>query len=93
MVKPVRNMLLVSKSETEVKTLSGLYVPQTVDEKTSTGVVVAVGSGHLVSSGKVVPLEVEVDDKVVFNKNLAVEITVDGKKLFLLREDQVYCVL
>jgi chaperonin GroES len=93
MVKPIRNQILVSKKEAEEKTASGLFMPQIVDEKVSSGEVVAVGSGHLTSSGVVIPLEVQVGDKVVFNKNMAVEINVDGKKLLLLREDNLYCVL
>jgi len=92
MVKPVRNMILVSKKDAEEKLPSGLFVI-TAEEKVSTGSVVAVGSGHLTSGGVVVPLEIAVDDVVAFNKNMAVEITVDGQKLFLMREDQVYCIL
>lgn len=93
MVKPVRNMVLVSKKEAEEKTPSGLYMPQNVDEKVSTGEVVAVGSGHLTSGGMVVPLEVKVGDTVAFNKNMAVDLVVDGKKYLLLREDQLYCIV
>ena len=93
MIKPVRNMILVSKKEVAEKLQSGLYMPGNVDEKISTGEVVGVGSGHLTSGGVVVPLEVNVGDNVVFNKHLAVEITIDGKKLFALREDQIFCIL
>jgi len=93
MVKPVRSMILVSKKEAEEKTASGLFMPGNVDEKMSTGEVVAVGSGHLTSGGAVVPLEVNVGDNVMFDNSTALQITVDGKKLFALREDQIYCIL
>jgi len=92
MAKPVRNMILVSKKDAEEKTPSGLFIVE-AEEKISTGTVVAVGSGHLTSGGVTVPLEVKEGDVVAFNKNMAVEITVEGQKLLLLREDQVYCVL
>jgi len=93
MAKPIRNMILVRKNNQEQKTSSGLFVPQNVDEKVSTGTVVAVGSGNLTYSGKIVKLEVSVGDTVAFNKNASVEITIDNEKLILLREDQIYCVL
>lgn len=92
MVKPVRNMILVSKRDSEEKTASGLYMV-VAEEKVSTGTVIAVGSGHLTSGGVTVPLEIKTGDVVAFNKNMATEITVEGQKLLLMREDQVYCVL
>lgn len=92
MVKPVRNLILVSKKESEQQTPSGLFMP-TLNESVSTGEVIAVGSGHLTSGGAVVPLEVNVGDNVMFDNSTALQITVDGKKLFALREDQIYCIL
>jgi chaperonin GroES len=93
MVKPVRNMILVKKNEVAEKLSSGLYIPQTLDERMSTGKVVAVGSGHLTSNGATVPLEVKVDDVVAFDKSMTVEITIEGQKLLLMREDQLFCIL
>lgn len=92
-MKPLRDCVIVSRDEAAKQTTSGLFIPANVDEKVVTGVVLAVGTGRLTSDGKSVPLEVSVGDKVVFNKNLAIEIKVDGETVSLLREDQIYCVL
>lgn len=93
MAKPIRGMILVKKIEEDEKLSSGLYKPQTMDEKVSTGTVVATGSGHLTSSGIIIPLEIKEGNKILFNKNMAVEVTVNDEKLFLMKEEQVYCVL
>lgn len=91
-VHPIRDYVVVSKEEGPKTTASGLYIAHT-EEKNVTGSVVAVGSGRISMNGTVIPLEVVVGDKVVFNRNLATEVK-DGETSFLvLREDQVVCVL
>lgn len=90
--KPLRDFLLVEKAESPKQTAGGLFMPDTVEDKVVTGTVVAVGSGRVTSDGKVVPLEVSMGDKVVFNKNYAVELKDGDKTLLLLKEEQVFCV-
>ena len=91
--KVLRNRIVVSKDEAVEKLASGLYVPGNTDEKIVTGTVLAVGSGHLSSTGLLAPLEVKPSDKVVFNKNMAVDIKVDSQTYWILTEDQVLCIL
>lgn len=92
-VQPLRDFVAVVKDEGPKQTPGGLYVPTTVEDKIVTGTVVAVGSGHFTPKGMSVPLEVTVGDKVVFNKNLAVEVKQDGESVSILREDQILCIL
>ena len=90
---PLHDWVVVLKDEAVTKTVSGLYVPQTVEDKISTGTVVAVGSGRVCSNGTVLPLEVKVGDKVAFSKSFATELKIDGETSHLLKEEQVLCVL
>ena len=90
MLRPIRDCLLLTVPKTDEKTSSGLlYKPATVDEKLVVGTVVAVGSGHLLENGTVIPLEVVVGDKVVFNKQMALEIKENGESFFRIKEEQV----
>lgn len=91
-MKPLRDFLLVTKNESPKKTVGGLFMPDTVEEKVVTGTVVAVGSGRLSLDGSVVPLEISVGDQVVFNKNYAIELKQDETTYLLLKEEQVFCV-
>ena len=93
MIVPLRDYVVVTKEEAVTQTPGGLFVPQTVEEKVVTGKVTAVGSGKLDVNGHSVPLEVHVNDKVVFNRNFATELKVDGATYLLLREDQIFCVV
>jgi chaperonin GroES len=92
MLVPLRDFIVVSKDEAPKQTASGLFIAATVEEKIITGIAVAVGSGLIAGDGSIIPLEVEVGDKVIFNKSLSVEVK-DGEQTFhLLREEHVLCV-
>lgn len=91
-VHPIRDQIVV-KVET-VKKQEGLIIrPDTIEEKSVVGKVVAVGSGRVTMSGAIIPLDVVTGDQVRFNKNFATEVTHDGETVFVLREENVTCVL
>jgi chaperonin GroES len=91
-VQPIRDFIAVSKNDAPKTTASGLFVA-TIEEKNVQGTVLAVGSGRITMNGSVVPLEVQVGDVVLFNKNLAVEVKDGDSSVFVLKEDQVLCVI
>lgn len=90
---PLRDFVLVSKQEAAKQTAAGIYMPETAEEKIVTGTVTAVGSGKVTADGSIVPLEVKVGDTVVFNKNYATDLKVDQTTMFLLKEEQIFCVM
>lgn len=91
-VIPIRDFIVVSKDAGPEKTPSGLYIAHT-EEKNVTGTVLSVGSGRVSMNGTVVPLEVKTGDRVMFNKNMATEVKEGDNAVFVLREDQVICVV
>ncbi len=91
-IHPIRDFVVVKKNSGPEKTPGGLFVAH-VEEKNVTGEVVAVGSGRVTMNGQVIPLDITVGDKILFNKNMATEVK-DGDEAFLvLREDQVICII
>jgi chaperonin GroES len=91
-VQPIRDFIVVRKDEATAKSSGGLYIAH-VEEKNVKGTVVAVGSGRVTMSGSVVPLDVSVDDKILFNKNNAIEVKEENETLLVIREDGVICIL
>ena len=59
-LKPLNDRVLVKRLESEERTASGLYIPDTAKEKPSKGEVVAVGPGKHADDGKLVPMAVKV---------------------------------
>lgn len=88
---PVRDFLVVEKRKMEeLKTAGGIIVPGSdSNEKVTYGKVLSVGSGTITDSGTRVEPEVKVGDTVYFLKSLAVDLTVEGNNVLVLREEHV----
>ena len=92
-LKPLNDRVLVKRLESEERTASGLYIPDTAKEKPSKGEVVAVGPGKHADDGKLVPMAVKVDDMVLFNKYAGTEVKIDGAEHLVMREDDILAII
>jgi chaperonin GroES len=79
---------MVEPVAAELKTASGIIIPDTAKEKPQKGKVVAVGGGK-----KDEPMTVKVGDSVLYGKYAGTEITVDGKDYLIMRESDIFAVL
>ena len=91
--RPLGDRVLVKRVEEETKTKGGIIIPDTAKEKPQEGQVVAVGSGARDDSGKIVPLDVKVCDKILFGKWSGSEVKIDGEDLLIMKESDVLGVL
>ena len=92
-IRPLQDRILLRPSEGEEKTAGGIIIPDSAKEKPQQGVVVAAGKGKVGEDGRVTPLDVKVGDKVLYGKYSGNEITLDGEKHVILREEDVLAVL
>jgi len=83
---------VVEPSEKEEKTAGGIVLPDTAQQKSIEGKVIAVGKGRTLDDGTVVPLGVSVGQTVIYSKYGGTEIKLEGKDLVVLDEDQIYAV-
>lgn len=70
-VKPLGDRVLIKMKEVETKTASGLYIPQTAQEKTTTGTIVAVGDDKDA-------ITVKVGQEVMYDKYAGTSVSIDG---------------
>jgi chaperonin GroES len=91
MIRPLYDRVVVRRVAEEEK-IGLLYIPEQAKEKPARGVVVAVGNGRRLESGELIPLEVAVNNVVMFGKYSGTEIEYDGEKLLILREDEIFGV-
>ena len=70
-LKPVNDKIVVkTNSQQEEVTESGILLPDTVDQgKLMEGEVMAVGNGMYSASGTLIPVVVDVGDKILYNKH------------------------
>ena len=93
-IRPLYDRIVVKRIETQdEKTASGLIIPDSAKEKPQEGEVVAVGKGKRLEDGKVVTLDVQVGDRILFGKYSGSEIKLDGNEFLIMREDEVLGVL
>jgi chaperonin GroES len=87
-VTPLHDRVIVKPAEKAEKTAGGIIIPDTAQDKPQQGEVVAVGSGR-----KDEPLTVKVGDVVLFGKYGGTEIELDGHKLLLLKESDIFAII
>jgi chaperonin GroES len=90
---PLHDRLIVRPAEPEEVTKGGIILPDTAKEKPQQGEVVAVGTGKVDDSGKVIPMAVKAGDKVLYGKYSGTEIAVDGEDLLIMRESDVFAIV
>lgn len=91
-IRPLQDRVIVKRIAEEEKTKGGIIIPDTAKEKPQEGRVVAVGKGKM-ADGKVIPLEVKVNDLVLFGKYSGSEINVDGEEHLIVREEDILAVI
>ena len=92
-LKPLGNRVVVEPIEQEEITAGGIVLPETAKEKPQKGKVIAVGPGNRDDEGKHVEMDVKKGDKVLFAKYAGTEIKVEGKKLLIMREDDLLAII
>ncbi len=92
-IRPLHSNVLAKRLEAEEKTKGGIIIPDTAKEKPAEGEIIAVGSGSRDESGKLVPLDVKVGDKVLFSKWGGTEIKINGQDLLILKESDILAII
>ncbi len=92
-LKPLEDRIVVKPLEAEQVTASGLVIPDTAKEKPQEGEVLAVGPGRVDDSGKRIPLDVSVGDKVLYSKYGGTEVKYSGEEYLVLSARDVLAVI
>jgi chaperonin GroES len=92
-IRPLYDRLVVKRIEEQESKIGGLFIPDSAKEKPQEGEVVAVGKGKRLEDGKVVALDVQKGDRILFGKYTGNEVRIDGEDLMIMREDDVLGVL
>jgi len=91
---PLGDRVVIKPLEAEEKSKGGIVLPDTAKEKPQEGKIVAVGKGKTTEEGKIIPLEVKVDDRILYSKYSGTEITTkEGEELLILREEDILAII
>ena len=88
-LKPLGDRVVVKPlSEEDMKTPSGIYIPDTAKEKPQKGNVVAVGAGT-----KENPVSVKVGETVLYGKYSGTELKYEGKDYLIMKESDILAIV
>jgi chaperonin GroES len=88
-IRPLHDRVVIKRLEESETMQGGLYIPDSAKEKPQKGEVVAVGKGKRTEDGKVLPLDVQVGDQILFGKYSGSDIKLDGNEYLIMREDEI----
>jgi chaperonin GroES len=91
--RPLHDRVLVRRIEAEEKTPGGIIIPDTAKEKPIEGEVLAVGAGGRDETGRIIPLDVKIGDRVLFGKWGGTEVIMDGAERLILKESDIFGVI
>ncbi len=92
-LRPLGDRVVIEPSEGEEVTPGGILLPETAKEKPQQGTIIAIGAGRRDEDGKLVPMDVSLNDKVLYAKYAGTEIKLDGKKVLILKETDILAIV
>ena len=92
-IRPLYDRIVVKRIEDQETIQGGIIIPDSAKEKPQEGEVIAVGQGKRLENGKVVALDVQKGDRILFGKYSGSEIKIEGEEYLIMREDDILGVM
>ena len=91
--RPLHDRVVIEPLDREEKTVGGIIVPDTAQEKPMRGKVLATGPGARDEDGALLPMELKKGDNVLYGKFSGTEVKIDDKEVLIMRESDVMGIL
>jgi chaperonin GroES len=93
-IRPLGDRVVVKPLKKEEMTASGIVLPDTVEkEKKAEGEVIAVGPGKILENGTRAAMEVNVGNKVLFEKWGGEEVEIDDVEYKIVSAEKILAIL
>lgn len=87
------NRVAIEEIQLENKSESLIALPESVKTRENVGKVVAVGEGTRTQTGDLIPMQVKIGDRVLFERVNAVSTSIQGKKVLIMGEASIIAIL
>jgi len=91
--RPLHDRVVIERIDAEAKSAGGVIIPDTAQEKPQQGTVIAVGPGGRDESGKLIPIDLNVGERILFGKWSGTEVKIDGVEYLIMKESDIMGVL
>ncbi len=94
-LKPMQGYVLIEPVELEKKTTTGIVLPDTHDEKSQKGKVIALGGAHITDSGRKIEPNFKIGDIVIYKKwgGDEVKFGVSSKEFIFVKFEDILAVI
>ncbi len=92
-LKPLADRVVVKPIEAAELKKGGIIIPDTAKEKPMEGEIMEVGTGRKTDDGKILPMEVNKGDRILYGKYSGTEVEVDGDELLIMRESDIFAII
>ena len=92
-LRPLGDRVVVQPTPGEDMTSSGIVIPDTAQEKPQEGMILAVGPGRVLDSGKREQMDIKQGDKVLFAKYAGTEFRLDDEDLLIISHKDILAVV
>jgi chaperonin GroES len=92
-LKPLGDRLVVRPTPREEMTKSGIVLPDTAKERPQEGTILSIGPGRTLDDGSREAMDVEVGQKILFQKYAGTEFKLDDEELLILSQKDVLAVI
>ena len=91
--RPLHDRVVVKRIDAEEKSKGGIIIPDTAKEKPQEGEIVAIGPGGRDEAGKLIPIDLQVGNRVLFGKWSGTEVKIEGDELLIMKESDIMGVI
>jgi chaperonin GroES len=92
-IRPLHDRVIVERQEAESKSAGGIVLTGSAAEKSTRGIILAVGNGRILENGSVQPLDVKVGDSVIFAEGNIKSEKIDGKEVLIMSEYNILAIV
>jgi chaperonin GroES len=91
--RPLHDRVVLKRVDQEEKTVGGIIIPDTAQEKPMEGKIIATGPGARSEDGTLHALDVKAGDRVLFGKWSGTEVKIDGEEYLIMKESDIMGVI
>jgi chaperonin GroES len=92
-IRPLQDRIVIRRLTHEIKTSTGIVIPDSATEKPDQGIVLAVGPGKRGNDGSRIPSDIKEGDRILFGKYAGQTIKIKGEELLVMREEEVLAAI
>src|ERR1035437_6788164 len=92
-IQPLFDNVLIKSLKAEIKTASGIILPETAQEKPQMGEIVAVGPGKVTPKGEKEPMVVKVGQKVMYKDWGINKVRLDNEDFIIAEQKDILAIV